>query len=282
MDIANKLKQVYIMTPEKRQETKQTAKAIFSTTLPCAGAAITSFLAIRNMSKFNSGLAKDEVNITNKAMDQVLNDKTNLGKKGVKINNITEDMLKEHSEKETISDFLSPFVQIAKGKNACYRDGAEPINKNVVVINRQKAPLLGFHELGHAFNSNNSTFWKGMQKISGPLMGLAIVFAMLPAYTKESKPEDGKELTKLQKIKNEIRKKSPILAAASMLPTLAEEGKASIRGYKWAKETLNKDLSKKVAKTYAIAYTTYLSTALAFTTAGYISRRVKDSNKTEN
>ncbi len=88
-----------------------------------------------------------------------------------------------------------------------------------------------------------------MQKMRMPGMIMASAIALFAAFTKEDKPEDGKELTKAQKVKNAVRKNAGKLAFASMVPMLLEEGMASIKGYKWANSILSKDLAKKVLHT---------------------------------
>ena len=62
-----------------------------------------------------------------------------------------------------------------------------------------------------------------------------------------------------------------------MLPVLAEEGMATIRGQKLANQLLPKNIARKVLKGNAVAYTSYLITALGFAAAAYTAVKVKDA-----
>lgn len=147
---------------------------------------------------------------------------------------------------------------------------------NSVVINKDKLSLAAFHELGHAYNFNNSKFWKAMQNLRTPSIALAGAFALLPALVKEIKPKEGEELTTKEKINNGLRKASPALAFLSMTPMLLEEGKATLRGNKWAKELLNPEMYKKVAKSNRYGYFSYMATAASFALMAFVGKKVKD------
>ena len=76
-------------------------------------------------------------------------------------------------------------------------------------------------------------------------------------------------------LKQDFSSSSPILAFASTIPMLAEEGMASIRGCKWAKE-IAPSISKKVTKANIIAFTSYLAFGLASAAFAYTAKKVKD------
>ena len=170
---------------------------------------------------------------------------------------------------------FSPQYQMVKatveGKNAFF----DPQN-NAIRINREKAPHLAFHEMGHAYNFNNSKFWKSMQNMKPASMILPVLFASMVLYTKKATANEGEELTKTQKIKNGIRDACPILAAASMLPNLAEEGMATIRGNKWAKQLLDPANYKKVVKANKAGFMTYAIQAAATGLSIWAAKAVKD------
>ena len=256
---------------------KKTLKALTIGSLALNGLNIAAMLPMEGICKIGKNLTKDEVDFVNKAADTIINSKTNLAKKGVTIENF-DSMVNITNTPTKRLEMTNQFFQTAAGKNALFcNKQVGLIDKNTILVNRQKAPILSFHEIGHAFNFNNSAFWKNMQKLRLPSMFLASAFALLPALTKEEKPQNGEELTKAQKVKNEVRKKSPLLAFATMIPVLLEEGKASLRGCSWAKELLDKNMFKKVAKTNAIAYSSYVLGALGFSTMGLVGRKIKDS-----
>jgi len=239
--------------------------------------------AVNKMAKYSKSLSQDQVNIVNSAADNILSNVTNLKEKGVEIIHMTKENAMGITDlfnirlPECLKNLVDMQHATANGKNAFFLSLTNTVN-----INRDKLPLAVFHELGHAYNFHNSGFWKAMQKLRGPGMALAGLLALIPIFTKEHKAQDGKELTKGQKFKNKLRNASPILAFASMLPMLGEEAMASIRGCKWAKQLLDKNLFKKVTKGNAIAYCSYLATALGFAAFAFVAKKVKDHFQAKN
>lgn len=251
----------------------------------CAGGAIQSgmmpaqLLMVNKMSGVSKTLDKDKVEIANKAADDVLNKLTNLGKKGVKIHNYQKAGINITGVPDRVLEITNPLFATAKGKNALFLNKAIPaanLAANSVVINKDKLSLAAFHELGHAYNFNNSKFWKAMQNLRTPSIALAGAFALLPALVKEIKPKEGEELTTKEKINNGLRKASPALAFLSMTPMLLEEGKATLRGNKWAKELLNPEMYKKVVKSNRYGYFSYMATAASFALMAFVGKKVKD------
>ena len=185
-----------------------------------------------------------------------------------------------------VNEILNGFDEsVANGKSAFFA-GIKGIENvfggkmfiNEVVCNMEKLPAAIFHEIGHAFNANNSTFWRTVQKMKKHSLPIAGYIALYCALTKKAVPkkEGNMELTKGQKVKNFIRENSGKLAFIATLPMLIEEGMASIRGNDWAKEFLSPDLAKKVSKHNKFAYITYLATAAGFALSAYAARKVKD------
>lgn len=234
-------------------------------------ASIPSMLIGNYCASNNSKLTKKEIETINKQADHLLNNLTNLGKKGLKIIHMDPSI--------SLIDTLPPLIQklhpvtgIVNGKNAAFNPAT-----NKILVNRDKLPLSIFHEMGHAFNFNNSKFWKAMQKGSLISGKFAPFIMLVPAFTKKEVAAEGEELTKKQKIKNGIRESSPFIASALMIPTLLEEGKASLRANKWAKEVLNPNYAKQLSKSNAFAYATYVITAIGFGLATYAAKKVKDN-----
>ena len=180
-------------------------------------------------------------------------------------------------------------ISIAEGKNAFFVGKNSKliqqafknigIEQNSVNINLKKLPLAAFHEMGHAYNFNNSTLWKSIAKIR-PISMIAPLIALIPAFTKDAKAQDGKELTAKEKRHNAIRKFAPLAAAATYIPTLMEEGKATLRGNKWAKEALKDtpNLIKKVVKSNAWGMASYTLGAIGVALMGFIAKKVKDAS----
>lgn len=275
-----------VKTSEKSNDIKSTLAAYTAASAVPLGALPAQLLAANKMSKISRNLDKDTVEIVNKAADDVLDKLTNLGKKGVKINNFQNAGINATGLPDKVLEIVNPLFATANGKNAFFTNKLMPaanLAANTVVVNRNKLSLSTFHELGHAHNFNNSKFWKAMQNVRTPSLLLASAFALLPALTKDIKPKDGEELTTKEKINNGLRKASPALAFLSMTPMLLEEGKATLNGNKWAKELLSPDNYKKVAKSNRYGYASYLASAASFALMAFVAKGVKDkfANKNE-
>lgn len=271
---------------ENKTKTKKNVKGallgIGAGTLAQTAFVPVGMLAVNKMANMSRSLPEDKVQIINNTADNIIDNVTNLAKKGVKISNvksgqgfITTDFLGVKLPK-WIRNMVDTLQATANGKNAFF----SPLF-NEICINKEKLPLAVFHELGHAYNFNNSRFWKSMQNIRKPVMAASACFAMIPIFYKECKAKDGQELTDRQKANNILRNASPALAFASMLPMLSEEAVASIRGCSWAKQLLDKDLYKKVIKNNVVAYTTYLTTALGSAAFALAAKKVKDHFQTK-
>lgn len=217
-------------------------------------------------------LPQDTIDIIHAASEKALE----LGE--VKNKGVSFEWLKQSGKKlnlfekfKIISNPARILEAIQEGLNAGYA------RNNKIYMPENKVSFLAFHEIGHSINFNNSKFWKGMQKLRMPALTLASLPMIYGAISKESKAEDGKELNKKQKINNFIRNNAGKLSFATMLPVLAEEGMATIRGQKLANQLLPKNIARKVLKGNAVAYTSYLITALGFAAAAYTAVKVKDA-----
>lgn len=264
---------------KKRNNIKGSIAAISVGPMASLSVAPLSLLGMNGMINFSKKLTKDEVKIVNDVADKIVSDVTNLGKKGVSIVDLREPFLNITPIPDWLMELVNPLHAIPKGKNAAFLDKDIPFTeykKNMVLINREKFPLAVFHELGHAFNCNNSKFWRALQKIRVPAMAIAGSTFFIPALTKDAKVQDGEELTKGQKFKNWLRKYSPAIAFGAMVPVLAEEGMASVRGCKWAKSLMDKKLYGNVLKTNVVAYSTYMLAAVGMGLSAYVTKKIKD------
>ena len=145
---------------------------------------------------------------------------------------------------------------ISNGRNACY---IPKLNK--VIVNRDKMAFSVFHELGHSMNANGAGIAKWLNKSRGYFaLGAPLILALSLLTNKSKENEDGK-IGVFGKIKNFIKNNCGILAAACMLPTVAEEGLASIKGAKLAKPHLDKTAFKTLNGLNAKAWCTYLAAA---------------------
>lgn len=264
----------YQISKKQKDSALGTIAAIVTSS--ATGYAIQPFsnFAISKMIKINKDLADIDKKKMKQAALEILDEK-NLSQKGVKLNDYRK-----------VNEILNGFDEsVANGKSAFFA-GIKGIENvfggkmfaNEVVCNMEKLPAAIFHEIGHAFNANNSTFWRTIQKMKKHSLPIAGYIALYCALTKKAVPkeEGNMELTKGQKVKNFIRENSGKLAFIATLPMLAEEGMASIRGNSWAKEFLSPDLAKKVSQHNKFAYITYLATAVGFALSAYTARKVKD------
>lgn len=217
-------------------------------------------------------LPQDTIDIIHAASEKALE----LGE--VKNKGVSFEWLKQSGKKlnlfekfKIISNPARILEAIQEGLNAGYA------RNNKIYMPENKVSFLAFHEIGHSINFNNSKFWKGMQKLRMPALTLASLPMIYGAISKESKAENGKELNKKQKINNFIRNNAGKLSFATMLPVLAEEGMATIRGQKLANQLLPKNIAKTVLKGNSVAYTSYLITALGFAAAAYTAVKIKDA-----
>ncbi len=238
--------------------------------LPLAG------FVIKSMSSINKKLSQDQVNQIMDSADKFINSK-GLSNKGVTIQNIKSTGANLTGVSDKIMEYIDPIKSAGAGKNAFFTNKAiSGYAGNSILLNKDKMSTAVFHEIGHAINYNNSKFWRFMQGMRTPAMALAAGLALFGAFTNKAEAKDGKELTTGQKVKNAIRNNAGKLAFAAMIPMLAEEGMASIRGCKWANSNLPKELAKKVLKTNICGYASYLGNAVALGLAALTAVKIKD------
>lgn len=131
---------------------------------------------------------------------------------------------------------------VASGQNAFYSD----VHK--LAVAPKSKPSLMLHELGHAINSSKGTFLRFLQK--SRMFATAAPTALLMMEGLFGRREDKP---------NFIEKNAGLLGFAAFLPTIVEEGLASIRGVKAAKGVLGKTVNlKSLKRNYIFAWATYL------------------------
>lgn len=135
------------------------------------------------------------------------------------------------------------FNTVAKGENAFFTDTLK------LAVAPKSKPSLILHELGHAINATKGKFIKFLQNSRryAPSAPTALLFlsAMIP------RKENGE--------KNFVQKNAGLLGFAAFLPTIIEEGMASFRGVKAAKNVLGKTAKlAPLRRNYAFALCTYI------------------------
>ena len=138
-----------------------------------------------------------------------------------------------------------------------------------------KLSLAGFHEAGHAMNANLSKVGRFLQNCrKAPLLSMPIA-AIALLKTKKAPGEE--PTSKTDKATTFIKENAGKLTFAAWLPVLAEEGLATLKGNKFAKQLLNPELAKKVVKTNAYGYSSYLLAAVLSGVGICAGTKVKDA-----
>ena len=157
--------------------------------------------------------------------------------------------------------------EYAKGTNACFIP-----NTKEVLINTDKISIAGFHELGHALNALKSKYGvKYLAKMRAPGYAIAGLMEYFAIFSRK-KPKDAP-----RSITDIIEDNCGKIAFTAMLPIVAEEAIASIRGIKLARASgVTEPLIKNMKKLYAKALMTYGGRAVLGGLAVYASRKVMD------
>ena len=153
------------------------------------------------------------------------------------INNNNKQILKSR-----FPDLAKQLDIVANGANAFYAD------KGNFAVAPASKPSLILHELGHAINSEKSRIFGGLQKMRVAGMYAPMVLAFLNNIS--GKQNDGKE--------SFIERHAGTIGFCSFLPTIIEEGAASLRGINAAKKVLPKVKLTALKKNYFFAWMTYL------------------------
>lgn len=152
------------------------------------------------------------------------------------------------------------------GKNACY----EPITGHIK-INTDNMSISAFHEMGHALNDLTRKSTKILVKCRYPgylTAGLMEYFAIFS----RTKPKEAQK-TISDRIENNCGK----IAFAAMLPIVAEEAIASIRGINLAKKTgIKEPFIKSMKNLYSKALLTYGARAVIGGIAVFLTRKIMD------
>lgn len=175
--------------------------------------------------------------------------------------------LKEKGVQIEPAQFSSVKNDFSRGINACYIPDAKK-----VLINTDKISIAGFHELGHAMNNLMSKYGiKYLAHMRAPgyaIAGLMEYFAIFSRTKPKSAPRS---------ISDVIEDNCGKIAFLAMLPVVAEEAIASIRGIRLARRAgVSEVLIKNMKKLYAKALMTYGGRAVLGGLAVFASRKIMD------
>ena len=140
-------------------------------------------------------------------------------------------------EKIVIKKLESAKTAIAEGKNACFVP-----NTNKIYVNTDKMSYASFHEMGHAL-----------------------------------KAEGEQPTGVVDKVTTFIKDNCGKLAFLGTLPTILEEGLASVKGAKLAKEVLSPQNYKLLNKFNGAAWLSYLGMGVGITAATVLASKVRDA-----
>lgn len=183
------------------------------------------------------------------------------------------------SNKPTIKDFIRAIARRVKFNDVnIARNGDNSFyftNFNKILINTNKQPLAGFHEIGHSINNNSSKFWRTIIKTRGLTTALPFWIAAI-AIGKGKKSEGETSTGAIDSATTFIKNNAGTLSIASSVPIIAEELKASQRGNKLAKELLSPDIAQKVIKSNRLGAMTYIVGAGAMALATVAGSKIRD------
>lgn len=191
------------------------------------------------------------------------------------LKNIIGDEIQDPKMLENLGHLTG--LQFKIGANACYLPKA-----NKIVTPSKHLQTSVFHEMGHALNSTGKGILKGMQKIR-PLAMIAPAVILTVSLLNKRKVDDETSAkdSKLQKAKDFVKRNAGKLTALAFAPMVIEEGMASLKGQKLAKNLvkdgkLSKELLKKVRGTNAIGFASYVLTAATAVISAKVAIKVKD------
>ncbi len=181
-------------------------------------------------------------------------------KKMVKDNNlkVAVDYI-DHNNIKTYSSHLREMLEpVARGENAFYADGLK------LAVAPKSKPSLILHELGHAINAGKGKFMRFLQKSRGYVSAVptALLLANGLFAQKDDKP-------------NFIQRNAGKIGFLAFLPTIAEEGIASLRGLKYAKKLKGVNLAP-LKRNYFFAWMTYVIAGLGL---GVAAKQAQLENK---
>ena len=171
-------------------------------------------------------------NVKQIAQNMVKKNKLNVDVDFIDANNINK-------YPKVLQEALKP---VARGENAFYTDQFK------LAVAPKNKPSLILHELGHAINAHKGKFLKFLQKSRMFVSAVPTALLMLNGLSKQ---DDNKP--------SFIERNAGKIGFAAFLPTIVEEGLASIRGVKAAKATLGNSVNlKPLKRNYFFAWLTYL------------------------
>lgn len=292
--------------PSNKERNKGIITSLFaSAIIGEAGNQINTRLLNPKIKKLASSVSEEEKILLKDAFKSAYKN-NNLAKKGVKILFITKENLDKTADKLTDALLNTKLVKVLKkiidkdaitigikgkyinilnsvmeGENAFYYS---TINGIILSGKNKGAQLASFHEMGHALNHNCGKLSKVLQNVRTPIGKIAPTVILISALGLKNKKneidENGQKKTGLRQF---IKNNAGSLIALTQLPAVLEEGIASLKGQKMAKQVLvnSPGLLKKIRLTNFTGFATYLmrTATLIALTEGAI--KIKDDIQTK-
>ena len=148
-------------------------------------------------------------------------------------------------------------------------------SKSTIMLNKQRGGAFLFHELGHAKNFGSKGIAKILTVLRKPYITIPLIMAGLLCATIPRATEE-KGDTFWGKTKNILKDSCVGITALGAMAVPLEEGVASIRGAKIAKQVLSKEQLKAVNKINLKAFCTYGSIAGGAILATYLASKITD------
>ena len=229
---------------------------------------------------------KKALNAIKDVLDTFLNKNSKIN---TRINEVFQD------NQDTVSAIKDGLVDIAaKTAGLKYKLGMAvnyfPSTNKIIAPDKSLQASI-FHEMGHALNNNGGSLMKMLQRIKPVAMvlpGIILGAALLNKrkVNDEQLPTD----SKFQRLKDGIKRNAGKLTALAFAPMLVEEGAASLRGGKIAKDLfklgklstviedgkLSKELLNKVRLANITKFAGYALLAAGTVAATKLAIKIKD------
>ncbi len=198
----------------------------------------------------------------------------------------------KYQKKKSLKAAKALDKETVRGKNAYYREVSRMVDENgikklkkdkKIIINMEKTPVYLFHELGHAKNFMDTRLSIAMKSIwkNSIFQRNATIFLLTTSLL--TKPETNKDTAANKEHKNPlyplglfIKNNCGKLMTMILLPSVLEEGLASLNGQKMGKEVLKgKDLNV-LTKSHLKSFAGYSAWAARAGIAVYLANKVRD------
>lgn len=148
-----------------------------------------------------------------------------------------------------------------------------------VFVNFDKLSAVAFHEAGHAKNYfSNNLFTKSIQYLKHPFFRkIGFGVALASATLIPPKKDDEKHENLFSKTLGFLKKHCVEIAALSYAPLVMEEGLASIKGYKMAKDLLPANALKVMNRIHAKGLLSYIGMGVTAAIGIYTANKVKNA-----